>query len=882
MVGTKTKQELEATEKKIYNYLDTNIKRAVDTYWQELGGHAFLGNITGDFIPGYRVASALLKSCCINPTRLEKREINILKSECALFSMALGKHSDSVDLFAGQIEDWELENAEKCQVLSNLSAAYFFSGQLPKAIESARKAISTTINRERLYFAWSNIGHACFYQGLLQESFTAFNECRKTVFEQKQMLLSSAGRKLLLCLLRANKSAIVLNLLEEANAFVNKKGYSKEIAYCQLIRADALILQGEISDAEKFLETAVEWASEKSCLEILHLTLLARIRLSLKKKKVDTALELARQGVEMYTNYPLATVDFFNFLAQIKAYRGNHSQAVQDATKALEICDDPNVQYYWGRRDALQLLEKLNCIPKEFKQPDNPEFEVEKWFAAFMQNDGQTIDRNFSVDHSGPDLPDDIHQLFSDFQVIGLDRESVDLTIEMLAQHVEDIEYWLSCATALRKKEAYHSSFYHSVDLIYQAAMKRFKDNHRLIGNLGILYQKWGRYDDALTCQKRALGLCKDYYFAWHNKGFCLDMLGRYDEACMAYSQALKIDDTKIISWRGLGNSSYAADHLEKALDVYQKIVDMEPSNKISKRTLALIYLKLKKKIDLNTKTNTKRLLHPQNGDVQKIMSDFCDADVKKLSILLEEIQPFKQSVRPMVSTAMSAWNVKGLWKIIEKNIDKTLNPLKINPPQIMISYRWETDDQKKWISAFAQNLVERGYKVMFDRFYTSSTAIDQVPDLVSEIVRSAYFIPILTEGYRRRVDTFKKNTGVTTIIDDGVVFDEWSSAMQLAMMGRLKLIGIWLSGPVVPIPFTRGTVVDARNRKDYTTWIDTAFPRIADKGSVVTSKKTKPLRLSAKSDYNLAFSIQDLKAYTGISMSVLQKNIVQHITVPD
>jgi hypothetical protein len=62
---------------------------------------------------------------------------------------------------------------------------------------------------------------------------------------------------------------------------------------------------------------------------------------------------------------------------------------------------------------------------------------------------------------------------------------------------------------------------------------------------------------------------------------------------------------------------------------------------------------------------------------------------------------------------------------------------------------------------------------------------------------------------------------------------DEWLAALQLAQLGRIKLLGIWRSGPVVPAPFMRETVLDARKNSNRAKVL-AAFPKLRNTGEFV------------------------------------------------
>jgi hypothetical protein len=149
--------------------------------------------------------------------------------------------------------------------------------------------------------------------------------------------------------------------------------------------------------------------------------------------------------------------------------------------------------------------------------------------------------------------------------------------------------------------------------------------------------------------------------------------------------------------------------------------------------------------------------------------------------------------------------------------------PPQPNPPRLFISYRWGTEEQDVWVVRLVTALESRGYDVVFDRTVQSQRSEPlPVPDLVALIAGCTHFVPILTEGYRRRVETHPR---AAVVIEDGWVFDEYQIAVRLSTAKRMILQGVWRSGPAVPSPFTRENTCDFRNDAVFDARLDEHFP---------------------------------------------------------
>ena len=164
-------------------------------------------------------------------------------------------------------------------------------------------------------------------------------------------------------------------------------------------------------------------------------------------------------------------------------------------------------------------------------------------------------------------------------------------------------------------------------------------------------------------------------------------------------------------------------------------------------------------------------------------------------------------------------WDVLQLDRLVEEALARS-TPSMSDRPYFFISYRWESDPHIAWVGRLADDLLKRGYAIVLDR--APGEQAPTVPDLIARMVECSHFVAVLTEAYRRRIEV---QDG--TVIDDGWVYDEFHVALRLCRRGHLGLLGLWRSGPAVPMPFRPETVVDMRDDLRYTAMMDEIFPRI-------------------------------------------------------
>lgn len=162
------------------------------------------------------------------------------------------------------------------------------------------------------------------------------------------------------------------------------------------------------------------------------------------------------------------------------------------------------------------------------------------------------------------------------------------------------------------------------------------------------------------------------------------------------------------------------------------------------------------------------------------------------------------------------------------KAITALPNPPRV-PPRVFVSYRWSTPAKDAWVERLAEDLVQRGYIVMFDRAIRDefNTLVHDefdmwpTPALVATIASCHIFLAIIDPGYLER--TGPQTPEKTSVkVKDGWVLDELDTALYLAepfpQKRGLSLAGFLREGNDLPRGFTLsepekpGNVFDLRN----------------------------------------------------------------------
>jgi TIR domain len=171
------------------------------------------------------------------------------------------------------------------------------------------------------------------------------------------------------------------------------------------------------------------------------------------------------------------------------------------------------------------------------------------------------------------------------------------------------------------------------------------------------------------------------------------------------------------------------------------------------------------------------------------------------------------------------AWDVAHLTQLLNQALATTPEPPD-KPPSVFLSYRWESEEHRAWVTRLAHDLKARGYDVYFDQDLQVEhhDQLMPAPELISLIVRCNFFVMVLTEGYLERIGPSAQRASIKLM--DGWVWDEYQTALQLVKIGRINSwLIVWRSGEL-PDWTTEEEVWDFRDDAQYEALVDEAFPR--------------------------------------------------------
>jgi len=169
--------------------------------------------------------------------------------------------------------------------------------------------------------------------------------------------------------------------------------------------------------------------------------------------------------------------------------------------------------------------------------------------------------------------------------------------------------------------------------------------------------------------------------------------------------------------------------------------------------------------------------------------------------------------------------------------------PAKLSvPPRVFISYRWGTDEENAWVHDLADQLRERGYEVLYDRFLNQFTEDTVVGEIVSLIASCHIFLMIVDPGYIQRVGAAES----LQFLARGWAYVEFRIAefmpIQLFRWGLLREGDQVPRGSSLPTERNLGNVADVRTSEKLKVALDNLFPIVKDVSEQDRRKEAEPL----------------------------------------
>jgi TIR domain len=124
-------------------------------------------------------------------------------------------------------------------------------------------------------------------------------------------------------------------------------------------------------------------------------------------------------------------------------------------------------------------------------------------------------------------------------------------------------------------------------------------------------------------------------------------------------------------------------------------------------------------------------------------------------------------------------------------------------PPSVFLSYKWNGPQSRDYVAQIHDYLVNKGYKVYFDRNELSEDAdgYTQVPEYIAHVADCQYYVLILTEKTADYITARNHRTSW--------IFDEYQQAVTLVNLGRQFLVPLLVEEKGLTGFFTKDNVID-------------------------------------------------------------------------
>lgn len=123
----------------------------------------------------------------------------------------------------------------------------------------------------------------------------------------------------------------------------------------------------------------------------------------------------------------------------------------------------------------------------------------------------------------------------------------------------------------------HQAHLYMDLETLYRDIVARNPDGSLVYLNLGVVYQRQGRYDEAIRLYRDLIAMRPDYTRAYAHLGAVYASLGRHAEAAIFYEKALAIEPQFAEVRHYLGRSREAEGRLDDAIAEYQAAVAARP-----------------------------------------------------------------------------------------------------------------------------------------------------------------------------------------------------------------------------------------------------------------------------------------------------------------
>ncbi|HUA67771.1 MAG TPA: tetratricopeptide repeat protein [Candidatus Saccharimonadales bacterium] len=116
-------------------------------------------------------------------------------------------------------------------------------------------------------------------------------------------------------------------------------------------------------------------------------------------------------------------------------------------------------------------------------------------------------------------------------------------------------------------------------ETLWRDTLAKNPDSWMAYGNLGLLFQKQGHFEEAFEYFQKALQLNPDYFEALNDLGTMFVMADHYNEAIDYFRRANRIQPNSFETLKNLGSALAATGQFDEAIEDYRKAIQIDPKN---------------------------------------------------------------------------------------------------------------------------------------------------------------------------------------------------------------------------------------------------------------------------------------------------------------